>query len=283
MRAQMNSKRIFLIAAAAIAAGAFSVKPAFASLLAYEPFNETNTYAGDGYPDDGSPVDGVTITGTGFTGAYYNDNGAGFESPSLTNSLVSSQGNKLGTIGGNNNSFYATALLNTNSGGPFDSYLESSGGANTSGNNIGASGTTLYFSFLFAEGSATATNGGINFLRDTDNGNQSGILNVNVTATSVEPSADLYVGEIQFGTSDNDTFYAGTDPTSSSGLALVGTGNYSFDRLEFLGTKYFKFDELRMGTTFGDVVPNAPVPEPASVAVLGLSCVGLLARRRRGQ
>jgi hypothetical protein len=40
-----------------------------------------------------------------------------------------------------------------------------------------------------------------------------------------------------------------------------------------------KFDEFRVGTTFADVTPA--VPEPASLAVLGLASVSLLLRRRR--
>jgi hypothetical protein len=40
-------------------------------------------------------------------------------------------------------------------------------------------------------------------------------------------------------------------------------------------------DEFRIGDTYADVVNVAPVPEPSTVAVLGLSALGLAARRRR--
>jgi hypothetical protein len=38
------------------------------------------------------------------------------------------------------------------------------------------------------------------------------------------------------------------------------------------------FDELRYGTTLGDVVP---VPEPATLGLMALGGVGLVAMRRR--
>ena len=41
------------------------------------------------------------------------------------------------------------------------------------------------------------------------------------------------------------------------------------------------FDEMRVGTTFADVANLQPAPEPASIVLLGLGAIGLLAMARR--
>jgi len=100
-----------------------------------------------------------------------------------------------------------------------------------------------------------------------------------VTPTTTNPTASLYVGEIQFGASDSDTLLSAINPTSSAQLTTAqGPGNFSFDRLQFEGLGDAQFDEFRVGTTFADV---ASVPEPASLGLLAVGGVALLARRRR--
>jgi hypothetical protein len=48
-----------------------------------------------------------------------------------------------------------------------------------------------------------------------------------------------------------------------------------FDTINLAGTK-FLVDEIRMGTTFGDVVP-----EPMTIALLGLGGLGLIRSKRK--
>jgi hypothetical protein len=190
--------------------------------------------------------------------------------------LVVSQGYSIGRTHGYINSYYAVGNFDTSAGGNFgtngvgpNGYLE--------GSNIGASGNTLYFSFLYATQSGDTQTGAFEFLRGGNSDNSNLALGISVTATTAPSSASLYVGEIVFGASDSDTLYGATNPASVGALSQVGgVGNYSFDRMELKGTSDFQLDEIRVGSTFADVVP-----EPTSIALLGLGSLGLLVRRRR--
>jgi len=55
---------------------------------------------------------------------------------------------------------------------------------------------------------------------------------------------------------------------------MSGIGGIKF----FAANGLFTIDDVRIGTTWADV---SPIPEPSSVALLGLGALGLLAKRRR--
>lgn len=73
--------------------------------------------------------------------------------------------------------------------------------------------------------------------------------------------------------------------TVEPGAAAVGDAHLTIPNFDLAqvrlssSTPTLHLDELRIGTQFGDVV--TAVPEPASLGLLGLGAVGLLARRRK--
>lgn len=80
---------------------------------------------------------------------------------------------------------------------------------------------------------------------------------------------------------DTTKLGTGTEPTVGIGGDLITKEGMStqmvFNRISMEGGTAAAFDELRIGTTWADV---SPVPEPATMALLGISVVGLGMRRR---
>lgn len=67
--------------------------------------------------------------------------------------------------------------------------------------------------------------------------------------------------------------------------AMTSGVNGSLDNVTFSGVNLANtavtIDEIRLGSTFSDVVSLAPVPEPGVLGVIGLATLGMLRRRSR--
>ena len=120
----------------------------------------------------------------------------------------------------------------------------------------------------------------------------------NIAATAGAPSwsGPLTVGDTHFIVASveivtgaqNDVARMWIDPSPSPSApaatltdSTTGTGtDFSIASIILRQTvaPYLTLDELRVGTEWGDV---APIPEPASLAALGLGGIALLGRRRR--
>jgi hypothetical protein len=74
-------------------------------------------------------------------------------------------------------------------------------------------------------------------------------------------------------------------PAQTGSVSLVGAGFTSFTSLAIRNTDVtdaiFFYDDIRVGTTFADVLGGAPVPEPPALALLAAGLAALLLVRRR--
>ena len=87
-------------------------------------------------------------------------------------------------------------------------------------------------------------------------------------------------------TSGIDKFTLYVNPTPGGAEPLAGAGKQDVDigavtGLTLYSTGAYSVDEIRVGTTFADVVPT--VPEPSSVIMLAIGVGGLAAFRRRAR
>jgi len=278
-----RSIRLTLVAAA-MSAGVASVT--HAAELTYEGFT--------GYSTAGGSNDLVGNTGgTGFGGAWASPDSDGFLRTVRTPTAIAypgydgsstpaaSGGNYLNLAAafGGANPFRVFRPLDTAGGGVYDTNGFISGG------KIGADNKTLWGSILFSNNAAqTNGTGAASIAFDGTVSNSTIVL--------FQPSAsNLLVFRFDFSAGATDTITTFANPNlatfdGTTGGVTSAPGDYAFTALR-LTESYAngnngaetQFDDIRFGSTLADVAPA--IPEPTSIAILGIATIGLLARRRR--
>ncbi len=292
----------------AIAIG-IATSVAQATLLTYEHFDYTS---GSNITGLGDATDGGSDAGWR-TSANTTWNTAG------TTGTVNASGLSYTSANAGYTAFAASGLA-ANMGGIFrnDRYLAIDAGGvyalnglkDTSANNIGGTGVTgdLWGSVLvsgsqWTTGSGSqmilnlSTNiGGLKGMSIRQASAGSAIQLLDTTGNSVgavgsfTPSASAtYLIVFKYGFSSagaSDTFSVWFNPTSDSDSAAITAsgldiGLQQTEMRSVNANGSLVFDEIRLGTTFGDVVPVA-VPEPSTLgAVFGVGALALAAYRRR--
>lgn len=157
----------------------------------------------------------------------------------------------------------------------------STGGQNGEGTDIANTGDA--FGVGFFGGPTSFADGGIQGLSFTGGviDQSDGASNSIVTGDSLS----LIVGRIEWaadGFNDTLTLYDITDPgaalPASFATMTMDVDQTDFDTISIADGQTSGFDEIRFGTELGDVLPV--VPEPSSFALVGLSALSLLRRRR---
>jgi hypothetical protein len=275
--------------------------------LARQPYGH-QPIASDNFQSDTA---GTTINGdgggSGWTNTWFSDN------PSTVNVAAQSlsySGGSVSATGGNNAVQFAYNSSASGSSGVDTTALARSFNAPTTL-------TPVYFSFLLnanntannefaqlglfnssASGSVPAAAVGVAqvnagsldfFIRMPSSGNSQ------FTSTVFNPNQTyLVVGELSnntgdAGPTDYNVLSLYVDPTTAtqpgtatlsfaadSGLNSVSSFDVRLAR--FVSGDIYSLGDIQTGTTWADVVPT---PEPASIGLLGVGCLGLLARRRR--
>jgi len=276
-----RSIRLTLVAAA-MSVGLTS--SAHAVLLSYESFS--------GYPNANNDIVGQN-GGTGFGGAWGSPSSDGFLHTVRTPTAIAYPGFNGATTpaaSGGNFLNLAAAFGGSNPTAVFRS-LDTSGGGSygtngyLTGGLIGADNTTLWASVLYSDEKVKA-------------GNQS-FATISLDGTTYDntlvqtQTSNLVVYKFNFGAGATDTITSYANPNlatfdGTTGGVTSAPGNYAFNTLRITQTyangpgdqgAETQFDDIRFGTTLADVAPA--IPEPTSIAILGIATIGLLARRRR--
>lgn len=261
-------KKTFRLALTAACALLLSSTLSHASLLLYEPFNYT---AGGSLTGENG--------GTGFTSAWSPLSGSEgtttVQANSLTYSTLPTSGNKVYINPTSTTSGESRDFSNLNSGTVYLSFLA----------NIDE-GQRFFALRLTDAGGQKAfigrASGGSNWRVESNTG-------TTVTgATSIAASLDttyFLVLRIDFSVSNarlrlyvdptlgTEPLTADADITSSAAFQINGLNIATGFTSGAVTTAKGWYDEIRMGTTYADI---APVPEPTSGALFGLSLLGII-------
>jgi hypothetical protein len=262
-----------LLVGAALAAIGLGAEMSQATLIAYDGFD---TPQGTGVTD---------TSGTGWAGGYNApvNIGAGMSQGSLQtagNGFVSTSGSPIRWFATANRvssgSLWVSSLMNTSAGG-------------SGGFDILNSGWSQPFSFGNNWGTTYQVAGGNTSV--AINQQVFMLARIDLIADSVDPAlndANIHLWVYPASDASKDFTVLPNDAAAdeivlgyqfkNNGPANVGIGALSAIRL--LSATSTSIDEIRLGTTYGDVVPTA-VPEPASLSLLAGASVLLLNRRRR--
>ena len=277
-----NKSRKAPLLASGVLAGLLAASPAHAALIAYEGFD----YAS-----------GTDILGqSGGTGWAAGSSWSGYD-PSVTwPGVVSSSGLSYGSL-----AIQGNALTTATTPGP---KLSSSAIYWRNLPQFGQEGTTLYVSFLFRPETGYGYYGGVNLTDDIGRGiyvGKSGAVGYNnyglegplgvIDSSSVPVTAGetvFIVLKAQF-LAGNDIYSIFINPAldGAESAAVPSAVKTNFDpanplfgtTFQFNNYGYYTIDEIRVGTTYADVMPTA-VPEPTSLSLFAVGFAALAGRTR---
>lgn len=265
--------RYWVAALTCVVSFTFLVVPARATLQFSDSFSySTGALNGDG-PPAGSP--------SGQTAWTTSSGAPQVASPGLSFSGVRSAGNTTTITGvAGNNGDIATASMTAVPGGSGTEWVgflisEQSGGSTPNGYAVvvvGSNGPS--FGLIFNQNL---------YGLDNNTGSQA---DTRVSTTAPSASTTWMVAELNFSTGMEYLFLnpSTANPPSTASAAANYTMTSAFQSSGFsaitlaagFNTAQFKFDEVRVGTTFADVVP-----EPSAASFLAMAFTGLCARRFR--